>query len=186
MRLSDAELADLVARTWPDGVIPQTGLGIRQTAYAIARAESGGRTEAIGDGGWSYGIWQIYTAVHDYDPNWLMTAEGNAQAAYEVSGGGSNFNPWCTWESTACGGRGKGTYRQYLGEAGAALSGASNVWPVERGVTVPLPDEPAGISPITYGLVGAGVIATLMLLISSFGGGKAYLPQRRQYMPRGW
>lgn len=166
MRLSNAELASLVARTWPDGIIPQTGLGIRQTAYAIARAESGGRTEAIGDGGLSYGPWQVYTAVHGYDIAWLQTADGNAQAAYEISEGGSNFNSWCTWEASACGGNGKSTYWQYLTEADEALGSLVEGTTQPGQVTQAVPE----ISMITYSIVGIGALVAVLLLISSFGG----------------
>lgn len=192
MRLSNEELASLVAQTWPDGIIPQTGLGIRQTAYALGRAESGGRTDEIGDSGASYGIWQIYTRVHNYDPAWLVTADGNAQAAYIVSSGGANFNPWCTWEITACGGNGKGTYWQYLQEADEALAGMSQVQPIALPGGSILPSEdpgyqdgaPAGMSIMTPLLLGLGAVLALSFLIGGFSGGEKYLPKQAAFMPR--
>ncbi|MEM4402524.1 MAG: PKD domain-containing protein, partial [Candidatus Caldarchaeum sp.] len=121
-RLSKSALAELVKQYFPDNVVPQTGENIRVTAYAVARAESGGDPTACGDNNQSIGLWQIYLPAHpQYDRNRLFDSNYNAQAAKEISNNGANWNAWCTWEKTACNGSGNLKYRQYLDEARQAL-----------------------------------------------------------------
>ena len=103
------------------------------TAYAIVRAESGGRANAFNPRGkdLSYGLFQInmlgkmgpdrrkkfgLSSNEDlYDP---LT---NAQVAYAISNQGTNFNPWTTYTS--------GKYQQFLqsGTGGGApgIAGSS-------------------------------------------------------------
>lgn len=120
--LSSAQLAGLVVRHFPVGVVPQTGLGIRETAYAVARAESGGNPTACGDACRSFGPWQVFTGVWPYTAEQLFDPEFSAAVSFSpISSGGLNWNPWCTWEPTACGGVGNSSYRAFLSEAAAAL-----------------------------------------------------------------
>jgi hypothetical protein len=120
--LSNAELADLVVAHFPDGTVPQTGDNIRVTAYAIARAESGGNPTACGDAGQSIGIWQVNMPYHpEYSIECLFDPDCNAEAALEISNNGLDWNPWCTWEESACGGDGNEAYKAYLDEAKFAL-----------------------------------------------------------------
>ncbi len=42
------------------------------------------------------------------------TVVGSFQDAYVLSAGGTNFNPWCTYGPSACGGYGNSAYCQYL------------------------------------------------------------------------
>lgn len=121
--LTPLQLASLVVAHFPDGAVAQTGEGIRQTAYAVAKAESGGNPWACGDQDLSVGLWQIYTPAHpQYDYDSLFLPDYNAQAALDISQGGSNWNPWCTWEPTACGGTGTNSYQRYLDEARQAIA----------------------------------------------------------------
>jgi hypothetical protein len=123
--LSNGELADLVVRHFPDGVVPQTGENIRVTAYAVARAESDGNPTACGDAGQSIGIWQVNMPYHpEYSIECLFDPDCNAEAAVEISNNGLDWNPWCTWETSACGGDGNEAYKAYLDEAKAALGTA--------------------------------------------------------------
>lgn len=127
--LSNAQLADIVRRHWPDGVVAQTGIPIRVTAYAVARAEacctdsvngcfSGARECSIGQ-------WQINIWAHPQFASWnLKDPEVNADAAVAVSNNGTDWNPWCTWEPSACGGRGNDSYRAHIDEATRALQSA--------------------------------------------------------------
>lgn len=77
-------------------------------AAAVAMAESGGNPNAYGDAqyGGSVGLWQInlpshpgVTASQLYDPTF------NAQAAYQISNGGTNWTPWTTYNT--------GAYKQF-------------------------------------------------------------------------
>lgn len=126
--LTNTELADLVKRHFSDGIVPQTGDNIRVTAYAIAKAESGGNPNATGDvdlfapGSASIGLWQINTYWNpEYDRQLLFDPDYNAEAARTGSYNGQDWNNWCTWENTACGGSGNRRYTEYLDEAMNAL-----------------------------------------------------------------
>lgn len=107
-----AILQTVVKGPVPGGTLSCAGLeklwiragGSRSAAFMaaeIARAESGGRQYArdpasgyYADGNVDIGYWQVNT-VHGnipYDPL------GNAQAAIRVSGNGSNWKPWVTYD----------------------------------------------------------------------------------------
>ena len=80
-----------------------------QTAAAIALAESGGNPQAVGDValGGSYGLWQVFLPAHpQYDEQSLFNPTYNAKAALAISSGGSNFQPWSTYNS--------GAYKSFL------------------------------------------------------------------------
>ena len=70
-------------------------------AAEIARAESGGQqyaTDNDGNGTVDRGYWQvnsIHGALSTYDP------AGNARAAVELSGDGTNWSPWVTYQTGA-------------------------------------------------------------------------------------
>lgn len=112
--LSDTEIfaAALEAGFTPDQAVTMT---------AIALAESGGNTGALNSTGeYSVGLWQINTAVHDWDPAVATDPANNARMAFEVSGGGSDISRWTVTHET------KGA--RYLSfraraEAAAAASG---------------------------------------------------------------
>ena len=79
-------------------------------AAAIAMAESGGNSDAIGhnsNGSVDQGLWQINSsngALSTTDIN------GNARAAVQMSNNGTNWKPWCTaYSDGACGTKG-GTF----------------------------------------------------------------------------
>lgn len=94
--------------------------GALDIAVAIAIAESGGKNE-VGDlnrphaGCSSTGMWQInYCPDRDKagslrDPANASDPWKNAQAAYSISNGGTNFHPWTTYTS--------GAYKAHLGDA---------------------------------------------------------------------
>ena len=94
------------------------------TAYGIAKAESGGRATAFNPNGMdeSYGIFQInmenndprnpnmgtkrnaaylkkYGSIGYKGPQSLFDPTINAKIAYDMSKGGTNFNPWTTYTS---------------------------------------------------------------------------------------
>jgi len=116
--LSNDELANVVRSNFPLGAVTQTGESVRVTAYAVAKAESGGNPSACGDNDRSIGLWQINIDYHpQYDKCRLFEQDYNANAAKEISNSGKDWNPWCTWEKTACGGNGDESYKNYLVQA---------------------------------------------------------------------
>jgi hypothetical protein len=73
-------------------------------AAAVAMAESGGDPNAYGDAqyGGSIGLWQINVPAHpEYDEQSLYDPTYNAHAAYSISSGGTNWNPWTTYRNGA-------------------------------------------------------------------------------------
>ena len=96
-----------------------------RTAYAVSIAESGGRSNAIGDKhlvdekwGPSIGLFQIrslkdWKAYNDpfRDAKRLPDPSYNTQAAYKKSKGGKNWKPWTTYTH--------GSYLKHLAEADA-------------------------------------------------------------------
>jgi len=141
--LSGSEIANLVSAHWPAGQVPQTGEDVWVTACAVARAESGWNPSACGDGNASIGLWQINTAAHpQYGRDALFDPDSNASAAVDVSGAGSNWNPWCTWEASACGGVGRGEYRAHLDECRALLASPPPPLPPPPPPSPPPPSPP--------------------------------------------
>lgn len=75
-------------------------------AVAIARAESGGRPDAIGhntNGTVDRGVWQV-NSIHG--PQSTLDPVANARAAVAISSNGTNWGPWTTY--------GSGAYRKFL------------------------------------------------------------------------
>jgi hypothetical protein len=95
-------------------------------AIAIALAESGGDTGAQhrdANGTTDYGLWQINSVHAQYKPSDLLAPAGNAAAAYTISGGGTNWNPWTTFKN--------GAYAQHLGDA---QQGAAAAIAIDKGL----------------------------------------------------
>jgi hypothetical protein len=75
-------------------------------AAAVALAESAGYPEARGDGGASFGLWQVHTPSHpEYTPALLLEPAYNAKAAWEIFSKGG----WAMWTTYRT-----GAYRQYM------------------------------------------------------------------------
>lgn len=73
-----------------------------ELAASIALAESGGNARAIGDHGSSFGLWQIHSPAHpQFDRGRLLEPDYNADAAFAISNGGSNWQPWTTFRQGA-------------------------------------------------------------------------------------
>lgn len=77
---------------------------------AIALAESSGDpANTTGDGGTSWGLYQIHWTVHpQFDTSQLLDPAYNTQAAIQLSGNGQNLSPWTTWQSYVAGDGGHG------------------------------------------------------------------------------
>lgn len=157
-------------------------------AVAIAMAESGGNTTAInrgtpGNPENSQGLWQINLDAHpQYNGTQILDPLANAQAAYAISNGGSDFSPWSTWLN--------GAYRGFLLQAtnaAASLKGLPSIDPT-GGVTVP-PIAPPSIAlppinlPSTPDIPGAirsagqGAISAIQQAIQPITSGIANLNQ---------
>ncbi len=127
----------------------RAGLSAQQavTATAIALAESGGNPTSQGDQGTSYGLWQIHWTVHpQFDPSKLFDPAYNAFAMAQLSGNGSNWTPWTTYNN--------GAYQQYLPTANQAVMAAGGV-----GINTPGADRHGSASmtgTALSGAVGAG------------------------------
>lgn len=117
-------------------------------AVAIAKGESGWRTDAQGDTtiqtskwGPSVGLWQVRSLKAEYgtggtrDASRLTDPQFNAASMLTISNGGRNWQPWTVFTS--------GAYRSHLEEARQALAtlGGAGVVPdqVEIGPTGPPP-----------------------------------------------
>jgi len=114
------------------------------TAYGIAKAESGGRANAFNPKGMdeSYGIFQInmenndprnpnmgtkrnaaylkkYGSIGYKGPQSLYDPAINSKIAYDMSKGGTNFQPWTTYTS--------GKYQNQLGAGGSTGGQTVNI-----------------------------------------------------------
>jgi len=114
------------------------------TAYGIVKAESGGRAGAYNPTGMddSYGLFQInmenndprnpnmgvkrneaylkkYKSIGYTGPESLLDPNINAKIAYDISKGGTNFNPWTTYTS--------GKYLQHTSGTASASMGNKTV-----------------------------------------------------------
>jgi len=114
------------------------------TAYGIVKAESGGRANAYNPTGMddSYGLFQInmenndprnpnmgnkrnaaylkkYASIGYTGPESLKDPNINARIAYDISKGGTNFNPWTTYTS--------GKYLQHTSGVSTANVGTNTV-----------------------------------------------------------
>ncbi len=88
-----------------------TGAGL-STITAISLAESGGNPGAINynDPGGSYGLTQINAAAHGSSfAQAALDPQTALNEAFAVSGGGTNFSPWSTYNS--------GAYLDYMQQA---------------------------------------------------------------------
>jgi cell wall-associated NlpC family hydrolase len=122
------------------------------TATAISCAEDTSHDPTVinndpSTGDYSVGLWQINyfgsllasrTAQFGPPPT-LQDPLANAQAAYSLSGGGVNFNPWSTFKS--------GAYRQFLTIAAQSATNAQNaasLAPPGQSPLLPTPPDATG------------------------------------------
>ncbi|WP_198348118.1 transglycosylase SLT domain-containing protein [Plantactinospora sp. KBS50] len=94
------------------------------TAVAVAMAESSCNPSAVGSNGptsgcpygsLDRGLWQINNCYHPtVTDTCAYDAQCNANAAYSISSGGSNWQPWSTYNN--------GAYASYLSAAQAAVN----------------------------------------------------------------
>jgi Lysozyme like domain len=79
--------------------VPPPGAAV---GAAVAEAESGGSSTAVGDYGTSYGPWQIH--LPDHPDVTIACAEDlacAAQVAARISSGGTDWSAWTTYRSGA-------------------------------------------------------------------------------------
>lgn len=131
-------------------------------AVAVAFAESGGKSDAIGDWslqdstwGPSLGLWQVRSVKavsgtgQARDGSRLSDPLFNAQSAYQISSGGTNFGPWTTFNN--------GAFQRYINDARAAVSGLGvdiGALPTGVGAAQAAGASPADITGIYQSLVG--------------------------------
>lgn len=127
----------------------RAGLGRQAaiTATAIAFAESGGNSDAVGDKalqdrtwGPSIGLWQIRSLRADSgtgrprDADRLHEPDFNARAMVSISSQGTTWSPWSTYKS--------GAYRSHLAAAEKAAHGGGGGYPT--GPAAPVPTRGTG------------------------------------------
>jgi hypothetical protein len=125
------------------------------TAVAVALAESSGRIDAIGDGGKSFGLWQIYQPAHPNLMNdsvqWWSAA--NASMAYQVwrERKATGQNGWAAWTMYK-----NGTYLLYMLRGRLAASFPSSPGTVDPGTTKTntVLDTPAALAEIGNAVKG--------------------------------
>lgn len=108
-------------------------------AVAVAKAESGWDAHAVGDidrgaggrtvaGAQSTGLWQVHFEPGRDDANSARQPRSNfdpafnARSAYAISGGGTNFGPWSTFDASAKHPKNNGAYKAHLSAARAAVA----------------------------------------------------------------
>jgi hypothetical protein len=137
------------------GLSPQAAV----LATAIALAESGGNSDAVGDVGlenatWgpSVGLWQIRSLKAQTgtggprDVTQLKDPRFNARAMRAISTGGTNWRPWSTYTS--------GSYKKQLSKIGSGdlVEGTLDAVPIVGGV---LGNAVAGVKSAATGLTSA-------------------------------
>lgn len=84
------------------------------TILALAQAESGLNTTIQNSIG-ATGILQIYLAVHpDVTYNQAIDPAFSFRYAWKLSGGGTNFCPWQSYDSSVCGSSWDNRYKQFI------------------------------------------------------------------------
>lgn len=124
--------------------------GSARVAAAIAKAESGLRTDALGDTtittatwGPSVGLWQVRSLKAERgtggtrDATRLTNASFNARSMATISNHGRNFAPWSTYKN--------GAYKKHLTEA---LNAGSTPSPSAGGNPTPQPSPGGGLAGI--------------------------------------
>jgi hypothetical protein len=112
---SDMALADAVRAAQAAGF---TGIHLIE-AVAIAQAESSGVTNEVthdSNGTFDTGLWQINSVHKEYDSAKLKDPLYNAQAAYTLSKGGTDWSAWATYNN-----------KRAQSEVGTAESAVQNV-----------------------------------------------------------
>lgn len=116
-----------------------TGDGLVK-AVAVALAESGGVTTAVGVNSDKWrsrdrGLWQINDHWHpDVSDAQAFSSIGCAQAAYRISKGGRDWSPWSTWKNGAAAAQ-MGRARLAVAQAGGSSSVTSSPNALPPGVT---------------------------------------------------
>jgi hypothetical protein len=84
-------------------IATKAGFPDPKLASAIALAESGGVPGAVlrSSREYSVGLWQINTLVHPFSVESMKDPLRNAQAAFFISRGGSDWKPWSAYKSGA-------------------------------------------------------------------------------------
>ncbi|MEU7955963.1 transglycosylase SLT domain-containing protein [Micromonospora humida] len=145
------------------------------TAVAVAMAESSCNPSAVGsngptagcpNGSLDRGLWQINNCYHPtVNDSCAYNSQCNANAAYSISSGGSNWQPWSTYNN--------GAYTAYLSAAQAAVArlGGTGDPPAVTGTILANPSLNIRTGPgTTYGIAGSvNYGATVRIACYTFG-----------------
>ncbi|MBM7077684.1 transglycosylase SLT domain-containing protein [Micromonospora humida] len=145
------------------------------TAVAVAMAESSCNPSAVGsngptagcpNGSLDRGLWQINNCYHPtVNDTCAYNSQCNANAAYSISSGGSNWQPWSTYNN--------GAYAAYLSAAQAAVArlGGTGDPPAVTGTILANPSLNIRTGPgTTYGIAGSvNYGATVRIACYTFG-----------------
>ena len=132
------------------------------TAVAAAIGESGGNTNAVGDGGASHGLWQIHLPSHpEYTAEQMHDAVANANAAYKIYvAAGRSFEPFHAWshanaakKAALYGPATLGVQAWIVSHPGAVLGQA--IAPVTKGAAGAVNAATGGVAGSVAGAVGA-------------------------------
>lgn len=149
----------------------QAGFQGNDLSYAIAYAyaESGFNESAVGDGGTSFGLWQINTTAHpNYTSAYLLNPANNAVAAHTIKTDRGDWRDWCSRTRTV--------FTQFFPNAISLAAAIDSK--VVRGVNDPvralnslnLRDAPAGSAVLaTISTSTTGVVLSTEPTIAPFG-----------------
>lgn len=113
---------------------------------AIMQGESGGKTNAVGDGGKSFGAYQIHLPSHPgVTKQCAIDPVCATKAALRISGNGRNFEPWSVYKNKS--------YLKFLEDAELAWANPKQPSPYAGYGAQAKPEEP--------GLIGKYVLPAL-------------------------
>ncbi len=97
-----------------NGLVTAVAVGMAESGCSPTASNSNGPTKGCPNGSVDRGLWQINSCYHPtVSKNCAYDAQCNANAAYRISSGGSNWQPWVTYNNGRC--------KAYLDQARAAV-----------------------------------------------------------------
>jgi len=98
-----------------EALVTATAVGMAESSCNPSATNTNGPTSGCPNGSTDRGLWQINDCYHsEVSDSCAFNAQCNANAAYRISSGGTNWTQWTTYNS--------GSYRNYLAVARAAVA----------------------------------------------------------------